>query len=211
MTQAYSMPPLGTDFVNAVLKGPIPDAFEALRTCFAGATEPSAKTPYQFWADTTSGFLKIRNAANSAWVKVAQLASDTTLQLPTLFDTIASLSATSGPHKVGAAPHAGTIKALHILCETASTSSSGNEWQFTLNKRTNATPGSTVALFSGTVGTFTALGGVGGGAETVAHQVYVLTPNQNATVAAKDVLELTLTKVGTGTTLANVRAWIEME
>jgi uncharacterized membrane protein YfcA len=80
-----------------------------------------------------------------------------------------------------------------------------------LNKRTNASPGSTVALFSATVGTFTSLVGVGGGAEFVAHKVYELTPNQNATVAAKDVLELTLTKLGTATTMTNVRAWVEME
>ncbi len=34
----------------------------------SGATEPSTIYAYQLWADTTTGFLKMRNAANSAWI-----------------------------------------------------------------------------------------------------------------------------------------------
>jgi len=41
----------------------------------SGATEPATMYAYQFWADTTTGLLKIRNAANSAWVTVGTLAS----------------------------------------------------------------------------------------------------------------------------------------
>lgn len=41
----------------------------------SGATEPATMFAYQFWADTTTGLLKIRNAANSAWVTVGTLAS----------------------------------------------------------------------------------------------------------------------------------------
>jgi len=41
----------------------------------SGATEPATMYAYQWWADTTTGLLKIRNAANNAWVTVGTLAS----------------------------------------------------------------------------------------------------------------------------------------
>jgi hypothetical protein len=41
----------------------------------SGATAPATTFAYQWWADTTTGLLKIRNAANSAWVTVGTLAS----------------------------------------------------------------------------------------------------------------------------------------
>lgn len=211
MSQAYAMPLLLTDFAHQALTVAIPNSFEAVRSNFSGSSEPSNPVPFQWWADSSSGLLKIRNAAGNAWVVFGPLGNAFTMQLAALWSVVASMSATTGPTKVASAPRAGTIKRLVVMCETASTSSSGNEWQFTLNKRTNAAPGSTVALFSGTVGTFTALGGVGGGAEFVAHKGYVLTPNQNNTVTDLDELELTMTKVGSATTLANVRAVIEME
>jgi hypothetical protein len=40
----------------------------------SGATEPATMYAYQWWADTTTGLLKLRNAANSAWVTVGTLA-----------------------------------------------------------------------------------------------------------------------------------------
>lgn len=209
MPQNYLMPLQLTDARAQAMTVSIPESMEALRTQFAGATEPSAKAAFQLWADTTTGWLKIRNAANSAWLKLAPLAADHVLQLPSQWD-VASLSATT-TKKIGAAPRAGTIKRLCILGETASTSSSGNEWQPMLKKYPNSAPGSPVNLFSGAVGTFTALGGVGGGVEFVAHKVLAFTPNQNATVLLDDVLELVLTKVGSATTLSNVSAWVEME
>ena len=41
----------------------------------SGATEPSTTFAYQWWADTSSGLLKMRNAANNAWVTIGTLAS----------------------------------------------------------------------------------------------------------------------------------------
>jgi len=41
----------------------------------SGATTPATTFSYQWWADTTTGLLKIRNAANSAWVTVGTLAT----------------------------------------------------------------------------------------------------------------------------------------
>ena len=40
----------------------------------SGVTEPSTTYAYQWWADTTTGLLKIRNAANNAWITVGTLA-----------------------------------------------------------------------------------------------------------------------------------------
>lgn len=209
MSQAYVMPIASTDFLNAAMVTAIPNAFEALRSLFSGASEPSAKIAYQLWADTTSGYLKIRNAANTDWVKLAPLALGVSAQV-SLDTLVASLSATTTT-KVGIAPRAGTVKRLILLAETASTSSSGNEWQPMLKKYPNSAPGSPVNLFSGTVGTFTALGGVGGGVEFVAHKALVFTPNQNQSLADLDVLELVITKAGTATTLTNFRAVVELE
>lgn len=41
----------------------------------SGATEPATMYAYQFWADTTSGLLKQRNAANSAWITIGTMAT----------------------------------------------------------------------------------------------------------------------------------------
>lgn len=51
------------------------NALAAIVSQNSGATEPSTTYAYQWWADTTTGLLKIRNAANSAWVTVGTLAS----------------------------------------------------------------------------------------------------------------------------------------
>lgn len=54
----------------------ITDAFNTLRSNWSGAGEPSADmVAYMLWADTTSGLLKIRNAANTAWITIGILAS----------------------------------------------------------------------------------------------------------------------------------------
>lgn len=42
---------------------------QALASNNSGATEPSTKYANMWWADTTSGFLKQRNDANSAWIE----------------------------------------------------------------------------------------------------------------------------------------------
>ena len=47
----------------------------ALGTLQSGASAPSVTYSYMFWADTTAGLLKIRNAANAAWVTVGTLGS----------------------------------------------------------------------------------------------------------------------------------------
>lgn len=51
------------------------DALEAIVSQNSGATEPTTTFAYQWWADTNTGKLKIRSAANDAWVEVGTLAS----------------------------------------------------------------------------------------------------------------------------------------
>jgi hypothetical protein len=41
----------------------------------SGAAQPSTTYAYQWWADTTTGLLKIRNAANNDWITIGTLAS----------------------------------------------------------------------------------------------------------------------------------------
>jgi hypothetical protein len=40
----------------------------------SGVTEPATTYAYQWWADTTTGLLKLRNAANNAWITIGTLA-----------------------------------------------------------------------------------------------------------------------------------------
>lgn len=47
----------------------------------SGATEPTTMYAYQYWADTSSGILKQRNAANNAWINIYTLASGNLAQL----------------------------------------------------------------------------------------------------------------------------------
>lgn len=71
------------DLINPTTTSPatdiqrIIDGFSALRSNWSGAVEPIAgdQVAYMFWADTTSGSLKQRNAANSAWITIGTMAS----------------------------------------------------------------------------------------------------------------------------------------
>jgi hypothetical protein len=47
----------------------------------SGSSTPSVTYPYQWWADTTSGYMKQRNAANSAWITLFSIASGNLAQL----------------------------------------------------------------------------------------------------------------------------------
>ena len=50
-------------------------ALAAIQTSNSGASEPTARQAYMLWADTSTGLLKIRNAANNGWVTIGTLAS----------------------------------------------------------------------------------------------------------------------------------------
>lgn len=206
MSQSWNLPPAGTDYANVVLKTTFPDAMETLRTLNSGASAPASTVAYMLWADTSAGYLKIRNAANTGWVRVAPLATESTYTMPS--DLVASMAATT-TFRCGAALRAGTLRRLLVVGETATTSTVANEWRFQITRYPASAPGTPVNCISANVGTYTALGGVGGGAELVAFGAYLLTPDQNTTVAETDVYTVTATAVGTPTTVANVRMILE--
>lgn len=210
MTQNYVLAAL-TDYANGYLAGQLNNNLEALRTCFSGGSEPTTPTPLpgQLWADTSAGLLKMRNAAGTGWVKVARLAADQVLQLSS--DGWAGSLSASKTAWLGSCPRLGTVRRLVLVSDTATTSSSGNEYTFQLRKYPAATPGSPVDLFSAAAGTFTNVAGVGGGSDFVANAAVVLTPDQNATVADLDQLELVVVAAGTVTTIADFRAIVEVE
>lgn len=60
---------------GAAFRADLNDALAALVANSSGATEPATMYAYMFWADTTSGLLKQRNAANNAWITIGTLAS----------------------------------------------------------------------------------------------------------------------------------------
>jgi hypothetical protein len=60
---------------GAAVRSDINGQLAAIVTNNSGAVEPTTTYAFQWWADTTTGLLKIRNAANSAFVTVGTLAS----------------------------------------------------------------------------------------------------------------------------------------
>jgi len=55
------------------MRAAINAALQALVSLSSGAAEPTTTYAYQLWADTTSGFVRQRNAANSAWINLFPL------------------------------------------------------------------------------------------------------------------------------------------
>lgn len=51
------------------------NAMLAIASMNSGASEPSTKYAYMFWADTASGYLKQRNAANNAWISLWEISA----------------------------------------------------------------------------------------------------------------------------------------
>lgn len=58
---------------GAAFRADLNNALSAIVSQNSGAAEPSTTFAYQLWADTTAGVLKIRNAANSAWITLREL------------------------------------------------------------------------------------------------------------------------------------------
>ena len=55
---------------GAAVRSDLNNALAAIVTNNSSSTEPATTYAFQWWADTTNTLLKIRNAANSAWVTV---------------------------------------------------------------------------------------------------------------------------------------------
>lgn len=60
---------------GAAFRADLNNALAAIVSQNSGATAPTTTFAYQFWADTTAGVLKQRNAANTAWNSILSLAT----------------------------------------------------------------------------------------------------------------------------------------
>jgi hypothetical protein len=58
---------------GAAFRADLNEALQAIVSQNSGATEPSPSYPFQWWADTTAGVLKQRNAGNNSWLPVLRL------------------------------------------------------------------------------------------------------------------------------------------
>ena len=82
---------------GAAVRSDLNGALAAIVSQNSSATEPATMYAYQWWADTTAGLLKIRNAANSAWVTIGTLASANLGLLPLAGGTMTGvLAVTAG-------------------------------------------------------------------------------------------------------------------
>ena len=71
------MPPVH-DYVisnasGSAVRADLNNALAAIVSNNSNATSPATTYAFQFWADTTTGQLKIRNASNSAWITLMEL------------------------------------------------------------------------------------------------------------------------------------------
>ncbi len=67
---------------GAAFRADINSALAALFSLNSGASAPTFTVAYMLWADTSTGVLKIRNAANSAWINLGTMASANLGMLP---------------------------------------------------------------------------------------------------------------------------------
>jgi len=82
---------------GSAVRSDINGALAAIVSQNSNASEPATMYAYQWWADTTTGLLKIRNAANSAWVTIGTLASANLGLLPLAGGTMTGvLAVTAG-------------------------------------------------------------------------------------------------------------------
>lgn len=58
---------------GASFRADLNNALQAVATNQSGGSAPVTTYAYQFWADTSAGLLRMRNAANSAWVTIGLL------------------------------------------------------------------------------------------------------------------------------------------
>lgn len=65
---------------GAAVRSDLNSALAAIVSNNSGATAPTTTYAYQFWADTTTGLLKIRNSANSGWVTLRELDGTLTIE-----------------------------------------------------------------------------------------------------------------------------------
>lgn len=156
----------------------------ALSTNFSGTSAPSTPIAGQWWLDTTTNQLKLRNAANDAWIPA--------MRFPVKIDERSMSSPASFNAFLNCPVPGATIEAVRILSTTTTSSSDGTDnYTFDVYNVTDSH-----SLFSSAPTT--------NGSEIPANTAYDLTPNQNNTITADDVLEFRCTVNGSPTPITRL-------
>ena len=174
---------------GASVRSDLNNALAAIVSNNSSSTEPSSTYSYQWWIDTTAQLLKIRNAADDAWITVGDY-------------TLANfgLALLTGATFTGDVVH-NTTTALQIpVGTTAQRPSSPTNGDIRYN--------STTAGFEGYAGD--AWGGIGGGAkfDEVFYENKLTVSNDTTLVASRGYHAVGPITVNTGITLtvpANTR------
>jgi len=87
------------------------DRADALRTDFSGPSAPASPVAYQKWYDTTTGYVKERNAANDAWIVIGVIGSSYHGALPRSGGTMTGAIAMGGYTITGLGLGTGTAAA----------------------------------------------------------------------------------------------------
>ncbi len=94
---------------GSAVRADINNQLAAIFTNHSGASAPSTTYAYQFWVDTTSGDLKIRNGANSAWISLRSVTT-AGIVFPAGSEAVPSVTfATDGPDYGFYRPSAGAV------------------------------------------------------------------------------------------------------
>jgi len=96
-------------------------ALAAVVTANSGATAPATTFAFMYWADTTAGLLKQRNAANSAWIDVLTLATGLPVNVSPRATRIDVASVAGTVNMTTAAPDSDDIRITGALAITAFT------------------------------------------------------------------------------------------
>jgi hypothetical protein len=83
---------------GANFRADLNNALSAIATNNSGSTEPSTTFAYEWWIDTNTGVLKLRNSANNAWLTMPiSISADNTVDINAgTVNGISSLSFSSG-------------------------------------------------------------------------------------------------------------------
>lgn len=165
---------------GAAFRADLNNGLAAIVTQNSGAAQPSTTYAYQWWADTTTGLLKVRNAANNAWITVGTLA-DTNLGLAPAANPVFSGTATFGGNVL--ITGSGTLDLP--VGTTAQRPGSPNSGMIRFNTDLGQYEG-----YNGAAWTSIGGGATGGGADTVFFENsqtvtvnYTLSTNKNAVTA----------------------------
>jgi hypothetical protein len=127
----WPLPLITGESTTATLASRVVPAILELRANEASGTEPAAPTAYQFWMNTSTGRLNIRNSANSAWIDVFGLTAGGVATRQSLegwyqdnvvasqTDVALSRAAAGAFPTVWVAPRAGSILGVTVLSNDA--------------------------------------------------------------------------------------------